>query len=171
MKKLFIIATIAMGLATTSCDSYLDINQDPNSPQEKDMTPSILFPATEMSLTASYGDLFRIPAGYHAQQFAQEFGTSNYLDYSRFTMSATRSSTGYWQLMARTLKNLETVRKLTTENEEWGTYLAATTLRAFGFQALVDAYGEVPFSEAFQGSDNPSPKYDEGKDIYAALIA
>ncbi|MBR0258648.1 MAG: SusD/RagB family nutrient-binding outer membrane lipoprotein [Prevotella sp.] len=171
MKKLFIIATIAMGLATTSCDSYLDINQDPNSPQEKDMTPSILFPATEMSLTASYGDLFRIPAGYHAQQFAQEFGTSNYLDYSRFTMSATRSSTGYWQLMARTLKNLETVRKLATENEEWGTYLAATTLRAFGFQALVDAYGEVPFSEAFQGSANPSPKYDDGKDIYAALIA
>ena len=62
-----------MGLATTSCDSYLDINQNPNSPQESDLTPSILFPAAEMSLTASYGDLFRIPAGYHAQQFAQEF--------------------------------------------------------------------------------------------------
>lgn len=160
-----------MGLAVTSCDSYLDINQNPNSPQESDMTPSILMPAAEMSLAASYGDLFRIPAGYHAQQFAQEFGTSNYLDYSRFTMSATRSSTGYWQLMARTLKNLETIRKITTESEEWGSYLAATTLRAFSFQALVDAYGEVPFSEAFQGIDNPTPKYDSGKDIYAALIA
>lgn len=115
MKKLFLIATIAMGLVTTSCDSYLDINQNPNSPQESDMTPSILMPAAEMSLAASYGDLFRILAGYHAQHFAQEFGTSNYLDYSRFTMSATRSSTGYWQLMARTLKNLETVRSITKE--------------------------------------------------------
>ena len=169
MKKLFIIATIAMGLATTSCDSYLDINQNPNSPQESDLTPSILFPAAEMSLTASYGDLFRIPAGYHAQHFAQEFGTSNYLDYSRFTMSATRSSTGYWQMTARALKNLETVRNLSKESER-GTYLAATTLRAFGFQALVDAYGEIPFSEAFQGAANPSPKYDDGADIYAALI-
>ena len=112
MKKLFIIATIAMGLATTSCDSYLDINQNPNSPQESDLTSSILFPAAEMSLAASYGDLFRIPAGYHAQHFAQEFGTSNYLDYSRFTQSATRSSTDYWQLTARTLKNLETIRNL-----------------------------------------------------------
>ena len=158
-----------MGLATTSCDSYLDINQNPNSPQESDLTPSILFPAAEMSLTASYGDLFRIPAGYHAQQFAQEFGTSNYLDYSRFTMSATRSSTGYWQMTARALKNLETVRNLSKESER-GTYLAATTLRAFGFQALVDAYGEIPFSEAFQGAANPSPKYDDGADIYAALI-
>lgn len=61
MKKLFLIATIAMGLVTTSCDSYLDINQNPNSPQESDMTPSILMPAAEMSLAASYGDLFRIP--------------------------------------------------------------------------------------------------------------
>ena len=171
MKKFFIIATIAMGLATTSCDSYLDINQNPNSPQESDMTGSILFPAAEMSLTASYGNLFRIPAGYHAQHFAQEFGTSNYLDYSRFTMSATRSSTGYWQLYARTLKNLETVRTVSAESEEWGTYLAATTLRAFSYQALVDAYGEIPFSEAFGGTSNPSPKYDDGASIYAALIA
>lgn len=171
MKKLFLLATIAMGLAVTSCDSYLDINQNPNSPQESDMTPSILMPAAEMNLTASYGDLFRIPAGYHAQHFAQEFGTSNYLDYSRFTMSATRSSTGYWQLMARTLKNLETIRNIASAKNEWGSYLAATTLRAFSFQALVDAYGEVPFSEAFQGSENPSPKYDNGKDIYAALVS
>ena len=171
MKKLFLIATIAMGMVTTSCDNYLDINQNPNSPQESDMTPNILMPAAEMSLTASYGDLFRIPAGYHAQHFAQEFGTSNYLDYSRFTMSATRSSTGYWQLMARTLKNMETIRSISKEKEDWGTYLAATTLRAFSFQALVDAYGEIPFSEAFQGVNNPTPKYDAGKDIYAALIA
>ena len=53
MKKLFLIATIAMGLVTTSCDSYLDINQNPNSPQESDMTPSILMPAAEMSLNCS----------------------------------------------------------------------------------------------------------------------
>ena len=34
MKKLAIISTLVLGLATTSCDSYLDINQDPNSPAE-----------------------------------------------------------------------------------------------------------------------------------------
>ena len=32
---------------------------------------------------------------------------------------------------------------------EWGTYLAATTLRVFTYQALVDAYGSIPYSEAF----------------------
>ncbi len=170
MKKIFLISTIVLGLTATSCDSYLDINQNPNSPQEQDMTASVLMPAAEMNLAATYGDLLRIPAGYFTQHYAQDFGTSNYLDYSRFEMSATRSSTAYAQLMSRTLKSLESIRLLSKDREP-GTYLAATTLRAFSFQALVDAYGEVPFTEAFAGLANQSPKYDKGEDIYAALVA
>ena len=32
MKKLTIISAIILGLGMTSCDSYLDMNQVPNSP-------------------------------------------------------------------------------------------------------------------------------------------
>ena len=169
MKKLAIISTIVMALATVSCDSYLDINQNPNSPKEADLTANVLMPAAEMNLFATYGNLLRIPAGYFTQHYAQDFGTSNYLDFSQFTMSATRSSTAYMQIMSRSMKSIETIRNLSKDTEP-GTYLAATVLRAFAFQALVDAYGEVPFTEAFQGLDNQSPKYDDGKDIYAALL-
>ena len=169
MKKLAIISAIVLGLGAASCDSYLDINQDPNSPAESNMTPSIMLPAAEMNLAATYGNLMRIPAGYYTQHFAHAFGTSNYVDYSQFTMSATRSSTAYSQMMRGALKNLETIRNLAKDKEEWGTYLAATTLRAFAFQSLVDCYGEVPFSEAFDVS-NPTPHYDDGATIYAALI-
>ena len=56
MKKLAIISAIILGLGTTSCDSYLDINQDPNSPAEKDVTSSMLLPAAEMNLADSYGN-------------------------------------------------------------------------------------------------------------------
>ena len=48
MKKIAIISTIVLGLAATSCNNYLDINQDPNSPAEGNMTTSILMPAAEM---------------------------------------------------------------------------------------------------------------------------
>ena len=168
MKKLAIISTLVLGLATTSCDSYLDINQDPNSPAESNMTTDIMLPAAEMNLADSYGDFLRITGGYYAQHFTQTFGTSNYLDYSQFKMSPTRSSSTYTQLNARALKNLGTIRTLAEQKEEWGTYLAATTLRAFAYQALVDCYGEVPFTEAFTSAT--SPKYDDGKDIYAAIL-
>lgn len=170
MKKLAIISTIVLGLATASCDSYLDINQDPNSPSESMMTTDVMLPAAEMNLVGSYGDFARITGGYFAQYYVQTFGTSNYLDFSQFTMSATRSSSFYTQLNQRALNNLKTVRTMAQANEEWGTYLAATTLWAFAYQVLVDAYGEVPYSEAFNIS-NASPKYDEGADIYAGILA
>lgn len=170
MKKFAIISTIVFGLATVSCDSYLDINDDPNSPAESNMTTSIMFPAAEMNLAGSYGDFARIVGGYFGQYYSQTFGTSNYLDFSQFKMSATRSAGFYTQLNQRALKNLNTVRSLAEQNEEWGSYLAATTLRAFIYQVLVDAYGEVPYTEALDVS-NATPKYDEGATVYAGILA
>lgn len=169
MKKFAIISTVVLGLATASCDSYLDINQDPNSPSESMMTPNIMLPAAEMNLVGSYGDFARITGGYFAQYYVQTFGTSNYLDFSQFTMSATRSSSFYTQMNSRALKNLTTIRSMAKASEEWGTFLAATTLWAYGYQVLVDAYGEVPFTEAFDVSI-ASPRYDEGADIYASIL-
>ena len=169
MKRIiFLLAFIILGL--TSCDNYLDINKDPNSPSEANITPSMIFPGTEMNLAASYGDFLRIVGGYYAQHYAQTFGTGNYVDYSQFKMSATRSSGTYTQLYTRTLKNLETVRQQSKAAEQWGTYLAATTLRVFTYQVLVDAYGEVPYTEAFD-LNNLAPKYDDGLIIYQGILA
>ena len=169
MKKL-IIPVVTILLGATSCEKYLDINQDPNSPSEENVTPELILPAAEMNLAASYGNFFRIIGGYYSQHYAHNFGTSNYVDYSRFLMSATRSSGTYSQLNSRVLKNLETIREKTTETEDWGTYLAATTLRAFVYQSLVDAYGEVPYTEALD-IGNTSPIFDDGSTIYAGILA
>ncbi|HYX09437.1 MAG TPA: SusD/RagB family nutrient-binding outer membrane lipoprotein [Bacteroidales bacterium] len=168
MKKIIFLVTIII-LGMTSCEDYLGINQDPNAPSEGNITPSIIFPGAEMNLAASYGDFMRIVGGYFAQQYAQDFGTSNYLDYSRFNMSAVRSSGTYSQLFTRTLKNLEIIRGEAEGNKEWGTYLAATTLRVFTYQALVDAYGELPYTEALDKA-NLAPKYDDGKTIYSGIL-
>ncbi len=170
MKKLLMICTVALGLTATSCDSYLDINQDPNSPTENNMTASMILPAAEMHLSASYGYILRLTGGYYAQHYAHQFGVSNWVDASRFMMSATRSSSTYTQLAGRCLNNLEIIRKMATTNEDWGTYLAATTLRAFTYQVLVDCYGEVPYTEAL----NPgitSPVYDDGSTVYNGILA
>ena len=170
MKKFAIISTFILGLAATSCDSYMDINESPNSPKESDLNASILFPAAEMNLAASYGDYLRITGGYFAQYYCQSFGTSNYVDYSQFEQSATRSSSTYTQLNARALKNFQLVRDIASQKEDWGDYLAATVLRAFTYQALVDCYGEVPYTEALDAS-NPTPHYDDGQTIYIGILA
>ncbi len=168
MKKLYIMSAVALGLAATGCDDYLDINTDPNSPSDDVVTTSMIMPAVEMNLAASYGDFMRITGGYFAQHYAQNFGTSNYVDYSAFYMSATRSSSTYTQMMLRVIGNANTIKEKATKQNDWGTYLAASTLRVFAYEALVDCYGEMPYSEAF--TDNNSPKYEDGQVIYTGLI-
>lgn len=170
MKKTIISGVIALSFAMSSCDSYLDINQNPQSPAIENLTASMIFPAAEMAFANSYGDYYRITGGYFAQHYAQIFGTSNYLDYSKFMQSAVRSSSTYTNLTVRCIQNMETVRSMSTQKEDWGSYLAATIIRVAAYQSFIDCYGEIPYSEALDLS-NLTPKYDDGKDVYVALVA
>lgn len=170
MKKYILMSALAFGLCLTSCDSYLDINQDPTSPSESNVTSSMIMPGAEMAMANAYGNYLRITGGYHAEIYAQLNGTSNYVDYSEFQQSATRSGTAYTQFYQQTLVNLKTILTKSEASEEWGTYLAATTLRAFVLETLVDCYGETPYTEALDPG-NLSPKYDDGRTVYDGIIA
>lgn len=170
MKRLYILSVVTLGLAAmTSCDDYMDVNTDPNSPSADVVTTSMIMPAVEMNLAASYGDFMRITGGYFAQHYAQEFGTSNYVDYSSFYISATRSSSTYTQLFQRVLSNAQAIIEKAESENDYGTLLAATTIRAFTYEALVDCYGEVPYTEALRGIT--SPAYDDGETIYRGILA
>lgn len=169
MKKILLASIAFMGLALTSCSDYLDINTDPNSPDESNITSSMIMPAAEMNIASTYGNNLRIYGGYFAQQYAQDFGTENYIGYSQFNMSATRSSSCYTQIYQRGLANLQTIIDKANAEKDYGTLIAATTLRAFAFQALVDCYGETPYTEALTG--NATPKFDDGQTVYEGCIA
>lgn len=170
MKKILMIGALALALSTASCDGYLDVNESPNSPAQSNLSPDLIFPGAEIAFANSYGDYFRITGGYFAQHYSQTFGTSNYLDYSRFSQSAVRSSSTYTNLAIRCLQNLSTVTAMAEESQSYGTVLAATVIRAAAYQAMVDCYGEIPYSEALD-INNITPKYDDGADVYAGLIA
>lgn len=160
-KFIYTIAGCAM-LTLSSCD--LDINDDPNAISS--VTNDNVFPTAEMNLATTAAVQFNILGGYNAEMYSQNAGSSNYLDYSQFLVTATNSSGAYTQLYSRVLQQLEVVRKQ-SENEP-GTYLAATVLRAYTYQMLVDAFGETPYTEAL--TDKTQPKYDNGVDVYAGII-
>lgn len=46
----------------------------------------------------------------------------------------------------------------------------AKIFRAYAFSVLVNTFGDIPYTEALQGSVNATPKYDNQKDIYYALL-
>lgn len=44
-------------------------------------------------------------------------------------------------------------------------------LKAYILMTLVDLFGDIPFTEAFQGVENPSPAADSGESVYNAALA
>ena len=158
MKKIFtIIATVAV-LFLTSCKGYLDINHSPNAPEESQATMDMALPAAEMALADRYGDVLRILGGYFSEQYAHFFGTSNYVTYSQFKVATTSTNGAYSDLNRAAIGNATFVRNKAVEQEIWGSYLAATVIRVFSYQVLVDAYGETPYTEAQLGLENLNPK-------------
>jgi hypothetical protein len=171
MKKiLYFVSAVVITLSAASCEKYFDINYDPNLPASENITNDMIFPGIEAALATSYGDFYRITGGYFSQQYSHLFGTSNYLDYSQFEMSATRSNTHYVQLFQKVLVNSKTVSEKAQAEEDWGTNLAAVALRAFAYQILVDCYGEVPYTEALDDTIL-TPAYDDGKTVYKGILA
>jgi len=172
MKKILnIVTTLAVTFSAVSCKDYFDINYDPNIPASENITTSIIFPGVDAALATSYGDFLRITGGYFSEQYAHLFGTSNYIDYSQFSMSATRSSSTYSQLYQKVLVNCEDIQRRAAEDEDWGTYLAAEAISAFTFQILIDAYGETPYFEAFKSDDIMAPAYDDGLTVYKEIVS
>ncbi|MBQ7530634.1 MAG: SusD/RagB family nutrient-binding outer membrane lipoprotein [Paludibacteraceae bacterium] len=169
MKKYISILFSVLVLGLTGCKDYMDINYDPNSPAEENLTSDMILPAAEMNIAATYAYTLHILGAYNAQYYAQQFGTPNYVDYSQFNVAPENGSGAYRQLFQRALGNLNTVLKKAEADNETAVFLQATVLRAFAFQLLVDAFGELPYTEAFDPA-NLAPKYDNGQDIYEGLI-
>ena len=40
----------------------------------------------------------------------------------------------------------------------------------YNYQKLVDAYGDVPYTEALQGAGNVAPKFDGAAAVYQSLV-
>ncbi|OFX84468.1 MAG: hypothetical protein A2X00_07385 [Bacteroidetes bacterium GWE2_32_14] len=57
-----------------------------------------------------------------------------------------------------------------TEPINYGTRGVAEVLMAINLAVVTDMWGEAPYTEAFQGSDNLQPKYDKQSDLYVEVF-
>lgn len=167
MKKI-LISIVLSGLLLTSCTDWLDINKDPNTPDVVD--PKLVLPQAELALAVTYGGTMYNHAGFIIQYFDQGVGASNYRDYTQFRAQANSGNRAYADMYNLCLVNAEYVRAESAKTESWGDYLAATVIKAFALQSMVDIFGEVPYTDALQGSVNAQPKYDDGLTVYTGIL-
>lgn len=169
MKKIFAILFIGLTLAFSACEKFLDVNTDPNNPATAPY--KLVFPAATVSSGSVYGGDLVVLGSLWAQHFTQSNVANQYKNIDSYNLISDNFDAMFREVYSGALNDLDYVLKETEKAEDWNTYLMATVLQCFTYQYMVDLYDQLPYTEAFKGVDNLSPKYDGGEAIYDALIA
>lgn len=169
MKKI-ILTIAAAAFILTACDEELDrINTDPNNMVVGSVHPSSLLSEVLYSGASAMTNL----SYTMANELIQYTVSTNALDaYSRYVIPNGNSSS-LWNHCSRWGASADHMRDLASKEPNFCNFEAiALTMRAYYIQILTDAYGDVPFSEAFRAMEGETkPKFDSQKDVYLQLIS
>lgn len=155
---------IAAGLST-SCKDYLDINDNPNSATF--VEPQLVLP-TAIVRSASITNSYNTYGAHFAGQFANAGGFSGFGQFLTYNFApGYRSQWGAYDILTDYKYVLDGTEGI---NEMANFYAVAKIMTVLEFHRLVDQHGDIPYSEALQGSLNLTPAYDSAPVIYEDLI-
>jgi len=169
MKKLqigILSAIVIMGLA--SCKKYLDINTNPNSATSS--TPELVLSQAltgTANIVSSYNNMGAQLAGYMANAGGYGgFGSAVTYNFGNGDFA------GNWNSTYDNLADYQYIIEQTNDKGDYVYYNAiAKIMKAYEFQLLVDTYNDVPYTDAFKGKSNFTPKYDDAKVVYDSIYA
>ncbi|OUJ71939.1 SusD/RagB family nutrient-binding outer membrane lipoprotein [Hymenobacter crusticola] len=165
MKKYLLFLGLLLGGGTlTSCEKYLDVNDNPNNPISS--TPNFLLPGI-------------ISNGIQTQMFTAL--RTPYI--TQYLVSRTRNSGGNDQYYLTNANSTNTFNysyfqsggnippMIKAAQEEGSPYYvgAGKIMQAVILAHVTDMLGDVPYSEAYQGGANYTPKYDPQEQIYGNI--
>ncbi|MEJ0029462.1 MAG: SusD/RagB family nutrient-binding outer membrane lipoprotein [Bacteroidota bacterium] len=168
MKKISMIMLAVVALFATSCKDYLDVNVNQNKPTS--VTADLILPqalvATGLVLN-QYNTYGAQVGGYMAN--AGGYGGFNEQTTYAFTPN------NYANLWAVSYDNLEDYQYMMDQTDGDPNFIfynaVARIMKSYGFQLLVDAYNNVPYSQALLAAGNLTPEYDDAATIYASLAS
>lgn len=172
MKRLKLILPI-LALSLFSCDQYLDINKSPNELQFSDASPKKLLPGAQVSTYRvqvttmnQLGNVFMNSWTRNVNAFGNGFDKELQLIVDNAFYN------GIWEGLFLNLKNFQAIIEYPNPNGQYDNYIAAAKIcKAHYMQYIVDLYGDAPYTQAWLGSDNLTPTYDDDYSIYQSLIS
>ena len=153
------------GLFFASCETTeLDLTQNPNALAPDQADPDFYLNAIQISFA------------YLTESFGNTAGALTRIDYMSGRDYANAYSpgsfNGRWSSAYQTIMN--DIKELNIIAGETGLnrHIAmGQVIEAHILMTLVDFFGDIPYTEAFQGADNLNPVADSGASVYAAAIA
>lgn len=170
MKNILLyISVFALLVFAVSCDDYLDVNTDPNNPTE--VTPDLVLPVAQI-YTANYIQNDRRTnclGNMLMYNWSQSDGFSWYNDEFLYLVTPNFYDQLFDDAYSLALKQYNVLESL---DPKYDNYRAiCKIMKSYHFQMLVDIYGDIPYTEALQRSDNATPVYDDAQAVYENLIS
>ena len=151
-----------------SCEKWIDpdINVDPNNPAE--VSVDLLLPTVQVEIAYQLGGDVTRPNCMWVQHLSGVSRQS--LSYERFTYrDSDVNNLWYYALYPSALMNCHIIIQKAAEEGSPHYAGVAKVLMAYTLGIMTDVWGDLPYSEAFQGADQLKPAFDSQAQIYAAI--
>lgn len=166
--RIYKILYVVIILNILSCDDFLNINEDPNNPKE--VPVNLLLPSVQVDMAGALGSAsggLSSTAMTYMHQIVQREGSLN--DYG--ILGDDFGVITPWNVLyTRSLMDIEGIIAQSAEIEAPHYAGIAKILKAYIYSVLVDVYGDVPYTDANKGIENPNPAYEPGETIYPQLF-
>lgn len=159
MKKLYIYIVPVLVLFLTGCNDFLGVNDNPNATTEgspSGLLSSSIYTTSQASYSAAS------ITSYYVQHLASPSGSSTDR-YYEIRMDGT------WYDIYNTLSDLKELNELAQKENSPHYAGAAKVLMAMNLGLATDLWGDIPYEEALQGSEDLTPKYDSQQSIYPKI--
>lgn len=165
-KILLVTLLLTSILFSCSKESLEELGVDPNNPTEANL--GLLLTNAEADIAGAFGFNWDRYAGTFVQTFAGNHATGVSADRYLLTSS---DFEGMFTARYRTgMKDAYEIINRGSQSEDWHHVGIAKIMMATALGVLTDVYGDIPYSEAFQGVSNPYPKYDTQEEIYNTIF-
>lgn len=167
MKK-FIISLIVVSATFVSCNTELDINNDPDLLNPNDAPLSAQLPSGIVGVVGAQGAGMAIFGGFWSQYWTQSNAANQFKDIDNYS-AGTADYNFIWNEMYDGLGDIRNVKRRALAEGNWKYYLIATTLEVQASQILTDMYGSIPYREA-NTSSILEPHFNTGEEVYGFMI-
>lgn len=173
MKKIIYLGFITCLLITSSCKKgfLTDLQNNPNAPTTSAATVQLVLPGAITSLVGMVngeGTYESIAAWEGYWNYAGGYSFNNSVQNYILTNTGPEVWDGYYGI----LTNLNVIKQQAATSPNLVNYTdISNVLEAICYKNLVDAYNDIPYSQALKGQAELFPKYDKGSDVYDSLVA
>lgn len=161
MKKFLLYTLTVISVILAGCDKYLDVNTDPNLVYNPPINSLLLTTTYQTGLNVQrMGNI----TSYYVQYLASPNAGSDRDTYKEEDLSGT------WTAHYNTMTDIRQMMRIAQERQATEHLGVAKVLMALNLNMLINMFGDVPYSQAFQSKENLTPAYDSQQALHDTTL-